>query len=134
MIGPLVNRLLCNIETRNSQNLMLRKPIVRGKFRCKECENCVNPYCGMCKACLDMKRFGGTGLLRMGCSTKPCLNSRKLKIEKTNYKKLGRNVSSGIHFNPLAKLYNCEKCEFSSEKRYHVMKHISSLHDTMISR
>ena len=34
----LVNRLLCNIET---GNLHLRKPNVRGKFRCKKCENCV---------------------------------------------------------------------------------------------
>ena len=70
----LVNRLLCNIET---GNLHLRKPNVRGKFRCKKCENCVNPHCGVCKACLDMKRFGGTGLLKMGCPKKPCLNSRK---------------------------------------------------------
>ena len=106
----LVNRLLCNIET---GNLHLRKPNVRGKFRCKKCENCVNPHCGVCKACLDMKRFGGTGLLKMGCPKKTCLNSRKLKIEKnkSNYKKLGRNVRSGIHFDRLAKLYNCEKCD-----------------------
>ena len=25
------------------KNLHLRKPNVRGKFRCKKCENCVNP-------------------------------------------------------------------------------------------
>ena len=124
----LVNRLLCNIET---GNLHLRKPNVRGKFRCKKCENCVNPHCGVCKACLDMKRFGGTGLLKIGCPKKPCLNSRKLKIEKnkSNYKKLGRNDRSGIHFDRLAKLYNCEKCDYSSDKRYHVMKHISLFHN-----
>ena len=42
--------------------------------RCKECAGCLREDCGMCKHCLDMKKFGGTGNLRQACMLRKCEN------------------------------------------------------------
>ena len=40
---------------------------VRRQRRCGVCETCQQPDCGQCKACRDMKKFGGTGRAKQCC-------------------------------------------------------------------
>ena len=42
------------------------------KRRCKNCPGCLANYCGACKSCRDMVRFGGTGTLKQGCKNRKC--------------------------------------------------------------
>ena len=48
---------------------------IKTKYRkssCKNCPGCLAKYCGACKSCKDMVRFGGTGTLRQGCKKRKC--------------------------------------------------------------
>jgi hypothetical protein len=40
---------------------------VKRQTRCGVCETCQQPDCGECKACGDMKKFGGTGRAKQCC-------------------------------------------------------------------
>ena len=42
------------------------------KRGCKNCPGCLANYCGACKSCKDMVRFGGTGTLKQGCQNRKC--------------------------------------------------------------
>ncbi|XP_028404799.1 DNA (cytosine-5)-methyltransferase 1-like isoform X2 [Dendronephthya gigantea] len=42
--------------------------------RCNVCETCQQPDCGECKACRDMKKFGGTGRAKQCCINRRCPN------------------------------------------------------------
>jgi len=41
---------------------------------CSKCSGCKRENCGECTFCLDMPRFGGTGLLKQKCETRICIN------------------------------------------------------------
>jgi DNA (cytosine-5)-methyltransferase 1 len=41
--------------------------LVKRRGRCGVCETCQQPDCGECKACRDMKKFGGTGRAKQCC-------------------------------------------------------------------
>lgn len=42
--------------------------------RCGICENCQQPDCGLCNACKDMIKFGGTGRSKQACIRRRCPN------------------------------------------------------------
>ena len=52
------------------------------RVRCKTCIPCRKKNCGKCKHCLDMKTFGGQGVLKQCCLKKQCV-SVSLYIEYT---------------------------------------------------
>jgi len=41
---------------------------------CSKCSGCKKTNCGECEYCLDMPRFGGSGLLKQKCETRICIN------------------------------------------------------------
>jgi len=41
---------------------------------CSKCSGCKRENCGECTYCLDMPRFGGSGLLKQKCETRICIN------------------------------------------------------------
>jgi hypothetical protein len=52
------------------------------RVRCKTCIPCRKTNCGKCKHCIDMKTFGGQGVLKQCCLEKKCV-SVSLYIEYT---------------------------------------------------
>lgn len=42
------------------------------KTRCGHCKACKRQDCGLCKFCLDKKKFGGQGRLKQCCLQKKC--------------------------------------------------------------
>ncbi|PBC27578.1 DNA (cytosine-5)-methyltransferase PliMCI [Apis cerana cerana] len=42
--------------------------------RCGVCEHCQQPDCGLCNACKDMIKFGGTGRSKQACVKRRCPN------------------------------------------------------------
>ncbi|XP_076753766.1 DNA methyltransferase 1a isoform X1 [Xylocopa sonorina] len=42
--------------------------------RCGVCEHCQQPDCGLCNACKDMLKFGGTGRSKQACVKRRCPN------------------------------------------------------------
>ncbi|XP_031847018.1 DNA methyltransferase 1a isoform X2 [Nomia melanderi] len=42
--------------------------------RCGMCENCQQPDCGLCNACKDMIKFGGSGRSKQACVKRRCPN------------------------------------------------------------
>ncbi|XP_033204996.2 DNA methyltransferase 1a isoform X1 [Bombus vancouverensis nearcticus] len=42
--------------------------------RCEVCEHCQQPDCGLCNACKDMIKFGGTGRGKQACIKRRCPN------------------------------------------------------------
>lgn len=42
------------------------------KQRCGECPGCTATECGLCKFCLNMKKFGGAGTLKQPCVQRKC--------------------------------------------------------------
>ena len=41
---------------------------------CGNCVTCLAPDCGVCRYCLDMRKFGGKGTLRQRCKLRRCNN------------------------------------------------------------
>ena len=66
--------------------------------RCKLCENCLKPDCGVCVSCLDMPKFGGKGTQKQSCVHRRCLDLRtpsSLPLLKLGQgKRLGRFASA----------------------------------------
>lgn len=46
----------------------------RKRKRCGECDGCTLSDCGVCKFCLDMAKFGGTGKRKQCCAKRRCVN------------------------------------------------------------
>lgn len=42
------------------------------KRKCGKCDGCVMETCGMCNNCKDMRKYGGPGKKKKGCSRKTC--------------------------------------------------------------
>ncbi|KAF2358871.1 Zinc finger CXXC-type [Trinorchestia longiramus] len=42
------------------------------RTRCRVCENCTRPDCRQCSFCIDMTRYGGSGILKQRCKLKKC--------------------------------------------------------------
>lgn len=43
------------------------------RVRCKQCEPCTRTDCSECFACVDMKKFGGPGILKKPCLSRQCM-------------------------------------------------------------
>ena len=56
----------------------------RKQRRCKECAGCLRPDCGMCRYCVDMKKFGGSGVLRQACLLRKCENLSYGTLDRPN--------------------------------------------------
>ena len=53
---------------------ILAKKKLRKSKRCFECDSCKKPDCRKCLMCKDMKKYGGKGLKKQSCMTRPpCL-------------------------------------------------------------
>ena len=46
-------------------------PRQRSRHHCGSCDACMVDECGKCKNCLDMPRFGGSGISRQKCMNRP---------------------------------------------------------------
>ena len=46
-------------------------PRQRSRHHCGSCDACMVDECGRCKNCLDMPRFGGSGISRQKCMNRP---------------------------------------------------------------
>ena len=44
----------------------------RKTVRCRQCEACNHPNCGICGNCLDMPKFGGKGTKKQCCKERRC--------------------------------------------------------------
>lgn len=49
--------------------------------RCGECEPCQREDCAKCSACLDKRKFGGTGLSKQSCVLRKCINTQEVIIK-----------------------------------------------------
>ncbi|XP_076375509.1 DNA methyltransferase 1a isoform X2 [Megalopta genalis] len=70
----LVNNMFENIFT--DQLIKHDDKITMGpkRQRCGVCENCQQPDCGLCSACKDMIKFGGSGRSKQACVKRRCPN------------------------------------------------------------
>merc|ERR1719232_2435035 len=50
---------------------------------CRQCEACVRDDCGLCRACLDKKRFGGPGKMNKRCKLRACITPKELGAAST---------------------------------------------------
>ena len=60
---------------------MLLKHLGARKEKCA-CSGCFTPDCGVCKYCVDMKRFGGPGKKRQRCLRRKCLSKNNKDTDK----------------------------------------------------
>ncbi|KAL0106555.1 hypothetical protein PUN28_016331 [Cardiocondyla obscurior] len=57
------------LASNNNHNNAFRK-----RWRCGVCDNCQQPDCGVCSACKNMQKFGGTGTQKQSCIRRRCPN------------------------------------------------------------
>ena len=69
------NKANCNkLREKLRQKRILAKKKLRKSKRCFECDACKKPDCRKCLMCKDMKKYGGKGLKKQSCMTRPtCL-------------------------------------------------------------
>merc|ERR1712079_145232 len=84
-------------EKRNRRLLIAKK--LRKSKRCFECEACMKPDCRKCVMCKDMKKYGGKGLKKQSCMTRPtCLfleNNKATSLKGLISKK--KFISKSVH-------------------------------------
>ena len=84
-------------DTRNRRLLIAKK--LRKSKRCFECEACMKPDCRKCAMCKDMKKYGGKGLKKQSCMTRPtCLfleNNKAASLKGLIRKK--KLISKSVH-------------------------------------
>ena len=84
-------------DTRNRRLLIAKK--LRKSKRCFECEACMKPDCRKCAMCKDMKKYGGKGLKKQSCMTRPtCLfleNNKATTLKGLTGKK--KFISKTVH-------------------------------------
>ena len=54
------------------------------KQKCGTCNGCLAVNCTQCKFCLDMKKYGGPGKLKMACQDKVCFLKSPPKRKRKN--------------------------------------------------
>ena len=66
------NKANCNkLREKLRQKRILAKKKLRKSKRCFECDACKKPDCRKCLMCKDMKKYGGKGLKKQSCMTRP---------------------------------------------------------------
>lgn len=58
------------LNSLNNSNYLKNLDKVRFQ-NCKNCKNCKIKDCGLCIACKDKPKFGGTGIRKQACKNKP---------------------------------------------------------------
>ena len=62
--------------------------------KCGFCEGCLRPDCGICRQCVDKKKFGGPGKLKEKCKMRSC----SAQIQTRNLRKINKEVPRPANF------------------------------------
>eukprot|EP00615_Pteridomonas_danica_P004691 CAMPEP_0114369336 /NCGR_PEP_ID=MMETSP0101-20121206/31599_1 /TAXON_ID=38822 ORGANISM="Pteridomonas danica, Strain PT" /NCGR_SAMPLE_ID=MMETSP0101 /ASSEMBLY_ACC=CAM_ASM_000211 /LENGTH=462 /DNA_ID=CAMNT_0001520145 /DNA_START=5 /DNA_END=1393 /DNA_ORIENTATION=+ len=69
--GSPIQETHSSLIANNESNNLKTKQVIR-KQRCGDCSGCRATECGVCKFCLNMRKFGGPGTLKQPCVQRKC--------------------------------------------------------------
>ena len=54
--------------------MMINTQVLKRRKRCNKCSGCTRDGCGLCEACKDMRKFGGSGRKKQCCRYRQCIS------------------------------------------------------------